>query len=105
MSCADPLGALQTELERRPVATVPGLPRFSGGAVGYLAYEAAARYEPTVPIPVGDPLGLPDAIFCFSDTLLVFDHARHRALLLTHADLERRLATIEARPRRGRRSP
>ena len=86
--CADPLVALQTELERRPVATVPGLPRFSGGAVGYLAYEAAARYERSVQIPESDPLGLPEAIFCFSDTLLAFDHARHRALLLTHADLE-----------------
>ena len=86
--CADPLVALQTELDRRPVATVPGLPRFSGGAVGYLAYEAAARYERSVQIPESDPLGLPEAIFCFSDTLLAFDHARHRALLLTHADLE-----------------
>jgi anthranilate synthase component 1 len=86
--CADPLIALRAELERRPVAAVPGLPRFSGGAVGYLSYEAAARYEPTIPIPASDPLGLPDAIFCFSDTLLAFDHARHRALLITHAALE-----------------
>jgi anthranilate synthase component 1 len=85
--CADPLLALQAELVRRPVAAVPGLPRFSGGAVGYLSYEAAARYEPSVPIPASDPLGLPEAVFCFSDTLLAFDHARHRALLLTHADL------------------
>src|SRR5690348_7978442 len=38
--CADPLEALRAEIERRPVAKVPGLPRFTGGAVGYLAYEA-----------------------------------------------------------------
>jgi anthranilate synthase component I len=86
--CADPLQAVQAELERRPLAPVAGLPRFAGGAVGYLAYEVAARYEPSVPIPACDPLGLPDAIFLFTDTLLAFDHVRQRALLLTHADLE-----------------
>jgi anthranilate synthase component 1 len=87
MPCADPLLALQAELERRPVASVHGLPRFTGGAVGYLSYEVAARYEPSVPVPACDPLGLPEALFCFTDTLLAFDHARHRMLLLTHADL------------------
>ncbi|WIG61641.1 MAG: Anthranilate synthase, aminase component [Ktedonobacterales bacterium] len=85
--CADPLEAVRAELERRPVARVPGLPRFSGGAVGYLAYEAAARFEPSAPIPASDPLGLPEAVFCFSDTLLIFDHVRHTAQLLTYADL------------------
>ena len=84
--CADPLEAVRAELERRPVAPAAGLPRFRGGAVGYLAYEAAARFEPSVPIPDADPLGLPEAVFMFSDTLLVFDHARHTALLLTWAD-------------------
>jgi anthranilate synthase component 1 len=61
-------------------------PRFHGGAVGYLSYEAAARFEPTVTIPQSDPLDLPEAVFMFSDTLLVFDHARRTALLLTWAD-------------------
>jgi anthranilate synthase component 1 len=84
--CSDPLEAVRAELERRPVAPVAGLPRFRGGAVGYLAYEAAARFEPAVPIPTRDPLGLPEAVFMFSDTLLVFDHARHTALLLTWTD-------------------
>ncbi len=86
--CADPLVALQAELARRPLAPVAGLPRFSGGAVGYLAYEVAARYEPSVPVPDADPLDLPEAVFVLSDTLLAFDHARHRALLISHADLE-----------------
>lgn len=85
--CADPLAAVRLELERRPVAPAPpGLPRFRGGAVGYLSYEVAARYEPTVGIPAEDPLGLPESVFLFSDTLLIFDHARHTARLLTYAD-------------------
>ncbi len=86
--CMDALEAVREELERRPVAPAAGLPRFHGGAVGYLAYEAAARFEAAIPVPAVDPLGLPEAVFCFSDTLLVFDHVRHRARLLTHADLE-----------------
>src|SRR5262245_15758257 len=45
VDCADPLEAVRAELERRPLAPTSGLPRFSGGAVGYLAYEVAARYE------------------------------------------------------------
>ena len=85
--CADALQAVRAELERRPVAHVAGQPRFTGGAVGYLAYESAARFEPAVPIPESDPLGVPEAVFCFSDTLLIFDHVRGRARLLTHADL------------------
>jgi len=85
--CNDPLEAVRAELERRPVApSPPGLPRFLGGAVGYLSYEIAARYEPTVSIPVDDPLGLPESVFMFSDTLLIFDHARHTAKLLTYAE-------------------
>ncbi len=85
--CADPLEAVRGELERRPVApALPGLPRFLGGAVGYLSYEVAASYEPTVGVPADDPLGLPDSVFMFSDTLLIFDHARHTARLLTHAE-------------------
>jgi anthranilate synthase component 1 len=86
--CVDPLRVIQAELERRPRLAIPGLPRFSGGAVGYLAYEVAARYEPTVPTPDAHPLDTPDAVFLFSDTLLIFDHVRQRALLLTHTDLD-----------------
>jgi anthranilate synthase component 1 len=86
--CADPLEAVRAELERRPIAPTPGLPRFAGGAVGYLAYEAAARYEPSVPVPSADPLRLPEAVYLFADTLLIFDHACHTARLLTYADAE-----------------
>src|SRR5215469_16858118 len=85
--CSDPLGAVRTELERRSMAHLPGLPRFTGGAVGYLGFENAARFEPTVPTPPADPLGLPDAMFAFYDTVLIFDHVRHTIHLLTHLEL------------------
>jgi anthranilate synthase component 1 len=86
-TCGDPLAAVRGELERRPVAGTRDQPRFTGGAVGYLAYETAACFEPTVPVPAADPLDLPRALFTFYDTLIVFDHVRHRAHLLTYAEM------------------
>ena len=86
--CRDPLDLIQAELARRHMEPVPGMPRFYGGAVGYLAYEIAARFEPRVPVPDRDALGLPEAVFMFSDALLLFDHVRHTARLVAHPDLE-----------------
>jgi anthranilate synthase component I len=87
IACADPLDVVRAELQRRPIAPLaPASLRFHGGAVGYLAYEVAARFEPTIPIPADHPLDTPEAVFMFSDTLLIFDHARHTARLLTWAD-------------------
>ena len=83
----DPLKAVQAELaDCRPVA-VAGLPRFSGGVVGYLAYEAAACFE-DLPSSESDPLKLPLALFMFTDTLLVFDHVTHRIKAVSHARLD-----------------
>ncbi|HEX6818262.1 MAG TPA: chorismate-binding protein, partial [Ktedonobacterales bacterium] len=82
--CDDPLQPVRDELARRQVTHCPELPRFHGGAVGYLGYEAACRFEPSVPIPEEDPLAVPEAVYCFSDTLLIFDHVRHRAMLVSH---------------------
>jgi len=62
---------------------VPGLPRFTGGAVGYLTYDAAAWFEPVTLQP-------PDAVedeagFMLFDTVLAFDHVRHRILIIANA--------------------
>ena len=62
---------------------VPGLPRFTGGAVGYLAYDAAAWFEPVALQPaaaVDDEAG-----FMLFDTVLAFDHVRHRILIIANA--------------------
>ncbi len=79
----DPLHALDAELADYRTAPVPGLPRFSGGAVGYLGYEAV-RYFERLPVPPRDALGLPDGVFLLADTLLVFDHVRRRVLAVAH---------------------
>ena len=84
----DPLLRVQAELERFTPAHVEGLPRFLGGAVGYLAYECAHYFEPRVPVPAVDPQGLPEAVFLFTDSLLVFDHLKHRIQIVAHAHVD-----------------
>ena len=84
----DPLLAIEDELRRFRVVSLPGLPRFHGGAVGYLSYEVVRHFEPRVPAASRDPLGLPEAIFMFTDTLLVFDHLHHNIKVVTHARLD-----------------
>src|SRR5918993_937119 len=62
---------------------VPGLPRFTGGAVGYLGYDAAAWFEPVelqARAEIQD-----DAGFMLFDTVLAFDHVRHRILIIANA--------------------
>ena len=61
-----------------------GLPRFSGGAVGYVGYEAARHFE-RLPLASRDPHGLPDAIFGIYDTVVAFDHLRHVMRVIAHA--------------------
>jgi anthranilate synthase component 1 len=85
---SDPLLAIEDELRRFQVVPVSGLPRFHGGAVGYLSYEVARYFEPRLPVPEADPLGLPEAIFLFVDTLLVFDHLQHRIKVVSHCRLD-----------------
>jgi anthranilate synthase component 1 len=85
---ADPLVEIEAELSRFQAVTLPGLPRFTGGAVGYLAYEVARYFEPRLPAAANDPLGLPEAVFLFTDTLLVFDHLQHKIKVVSHFRLD-----------------
>jgi anthranilate synthase component 1 len=80
----DILDILKAELGRFTPAELPGLPRFVGGAVGYQGYDVVRFFEklPETAVPV---LDLPDSIFLLADTLVVFDHARHRLLILANS--------------------
>ncbi len=87
----DPLAVLRAELSRYRRAVVPGLPRFSGGAVGFVSYEAARRFE-RLPLAPGDPYapwGMPDMSFGIYDTVVAFDHLRHTLTALAHDDAAR----------------
>ena len=84
-SYTDPLAVIEGSVSRLRVAPLEGLDvPFSGGAVGFLAYEAATRFE-RVPVAAHDRLGIPHGWFAVVDTVIVFDHALHRMLLITHA--------------------
>jgi len=83
----DPLLAIQTELSKYRLARIPGLPPFHGGAVGYLSYETVRHFE-ELPSPQVDPLGLPQSLFMFADTILVFDHLKHKIKVVSHARLD-----------------
>ena len=93
----------------RPAALVPGLPRFTGGAVGYLSYDAVRLFER---IPDRHPPGAgPTASFSFYRALVAFDHVRQRLLLIAdaepgrRADFERAQATLDALEADLRRPP
>jgi anthranilate synthase component 1 len=84
---ADPLDALRRFLPRRRVAPLRDMPRFTGGAVGVLAYDSVSTFEPRVPLPQRDPVGTPLAAFMETDLVLVFDHLTHTlsAIAALHA--------------------
>ena len=97
----DPLAAIRSFVDRRRVQPTEGMPRFTGGAVGALAYDAVSTFEPRVPLPDRDPVGAPTAAFIETDLVLVFDHLTHTlsaiASLHTEApDLEGRYRIAEA---------
>lgn len=83
----DPLTLIEKELSSRVLVPVPELPRFCGGAVGYLSYEVAAHFE-KLPSPSHDPLGIPQAVFMLTDTFLVFDHVTHKIKVVSHVHLD-----------------
>lgn len=85
----DPLHVVASELSRyQPVAPVhevtQDLPRFFGGAVGYLGYDLVRFFE-RLPETSRDELDLPDLHLLVTDTLIVFDHVRHRLLVFANA--------------------
>ncbi len=98
---ADPLAAIRAFVPRRRVQPTEGMPRFTGGAVGALAYDAVSSFEPTVPLPERDPVAVPAAAFIETDLVLVFDHLTHTlsAVASLHTDvpsLESRYRIAEA---------
>ena len=80
----NPLTALKALLAEYRLVPVEGLPRFCGGAVGYIGYDVVRFFE-RLPERAVDDLGLPDCVLVLTDTCLIFDHAYHRAKLLSNA--------------------
>ena len=82
---SDPLTLIEEEMRGYHPVALPGLPRFTGGAVGFIAYEYITRIEPTVPAAAKDELGTPMLYFMLSDSLLIFDRAKQTLRLCVNA--------------------
>ncbi len=83
----DPLRLIEDEFSKYQPVAVEGLPRFHGGAVGYLSYEVA-RYFEKLPSPDNDPVGMPESVMMLADTLLIFDHLTHTIKVVSHVHLD-----------------
>ena len=88
VAAGDPLTELQELMAQYRVVELPDLPRFTGGAVGYLAYDVVRFFEPSIAPPPKDELQLPEMIFMITDTVLIFDHRLRRLRVLSNALVE-----------------
>jgi anthranilate synthase component 1 len=83
----DPLHVLRDLMAGFRLVKDPDLPPFCGGAVGYMGYDTVRFFE-RLPDTTPDDRGLPDCYFVFTDTLLIFDHVRHRIRVLCLARVD-----------------
>jgi anthranilate synthase component 1 len=101
----NPLPWIKDYAARFRVREAAGLPRFTGGLVGYFGYDCVRYFEPRINRPHADPLGTPDVLLMRADELVVFDALRATLTLVVHAQADdsadlaratRRLDEIEA---------
>lgn len=83
-----PIDEVQRLMSRYQFVSRPELPRFGGGAVGFIGYEAIHFFEPKVPLPPEDELGLPEALLMIPSAILIFDHRLRSLKIVLNAFLE-----------------
>ena len=81
-----PLRFVDDYLSKLAPAIPPGLPRFFGGAVGWLGYDAVRSFE-RLPSTKPDTLGLPEVCFALTDTVVIFDNLRGTVKVVAAADV------------------
>ena len=83
----DPLSALEEFMQNyRPVDSEE-LPKFHGGAVGYMSYDMV-RFVEELPDNTEDELQLPDCFFMIAETILIFDHVNHQIKVVANAHID-----------------
>jgi anthranilate synthase component 1 len=80
----EPLDALKQLMGEYHPVEVEGLPRFFGGAVGYLSYDMV-RFIERLPDHTVDDLDVPDAMFMITDTIVIFDHMLQKIKVVSNA--------------------
>src|SRR5437588_5879770 len=84
----DPLDEVRKLMARYRFVARPELPRFVGGAVGFLGYEAIRFFEPKVPPARKDDLELPEMLFMLTGNVLIFDHRLRSLKIVVSAFLD-----------------
>jgi anthranilate synthase component I len=84
----DPLKIIEDEMARYKPVRLPGMPPFTGGAVGFVGHEYIHYIEPTVPKPKGNPLELPILYYMITDSVVIFDHVRQVLRICVNAHIE-----------------
>ncbi len=92
----DGLAAVERVMKQYRAVPVPGLPRFTGGAVGFIGYEFIHDVEPVVPRPPHDDLQTPVIYFLIADQLLIFDRVAQTITVLVNAVLDDAASPAEA---------
>ena len=82
----EPIAHLADRMRALPSVAVPGLPRFAGGAVGYLGYDVVRSIE-RLPNAPPDTLGVPDAIVMIADSLVILDNVFGRAIVVANVEV------------------
>src|SRR6266852_3964294 len=82
----DPVSHLADRLRALPSVALPGLPRFMGGAVGYLGYDVVRSIE-RLPAGPTDTLGVPDAVVMIADSLVILDNVFGRAIVVANVEV------------------
>jgi anthranilate synthase component 1 len=83
---SDPMNELKKLMTEFQPVNVKGLPRFHGGAVGYVSYDMVRFFE-RLPSAKSDELNVPDCFFMLTDTILVFDHVNHKIKVVSNAHI------------------
>lgn len=83
----DPLTFLENELKKFKFVPVEGLPRFCGGAVGFISYDTVRFFE-RLPESTMDDLNFPEIEFIFTDSILAFDHLKHKIKIIANVLIE-----------------
>ena len=85
--CEDPLAWIEEYQQHFKTSEVPGLPRFTGGLVGYFGYDTVRYIEPRLgENRKPDPLGTPDILLMLSEEVVVFDNLSGKLYIIIHVD-------------------
>jgi anthranilate synthase component I len=95
----NPMSWLRAYTARRSVRPEAGLPRFTGGLVGYFGYDCVRYFEPKLDRPQPDALNTPDILLMQADELAIFDNQRATLTLVVHARIDDEADQARARAR------